>query len=91
MLFSSEGWAVKLIVVHVTDMLGFPSMLVVFRYDLVKEVTECVVSVMRASINSNSRVNVLDTRKNHLLKRYTLLIFLSVILIEYLRGQIQGE
>ncbi len=64
-----EWWALKFGVVHVTNMLvGFLVAMVILD-DLVKQRSEGSVRIMRACVNTDSRVNILATRENRRLER----------------------
>ena len=51
-LISGEWWAVKFGVIHITDMLGSLSMLMVVLDDFVEEIREGVVGVMTSCVDT---------------------------------------
>ena len=69
-------------------MLGILSMLVVVLYNLIEDFSKSSVTVVRSSVDTNARVDVLGSRQNHLLEWNSGLVFLALVLIEDLFSEV---
>ena len=75
-VLSWEGWALKLCVIHVTDMSVGLAVAMVLLNNLVEHWGERSVGVVAASIDTDSRVGVLGTREDCCLERDTTSVLL---------------
>lgn len=73
-----KRWALKLISVHIWGVFSIFGVFVVHFHDLIKEWSESNIWIMWASIATNSRVNILSTRQDALLKWHARWIFFTL-------------
>lgn len=77
--FLRERWAVQFISVHVRDVFVAGLVTMVLLNDLIKELAEDSIGVLRASVAADTRVNVLSAREDTSLERNTILITLVMV------------
>merc|ERR1712166_1267705 len=66
-------------------------MFVIIKNNLVKNFSESSVRIVRTSINTNSGINVLTSRKNHLFETDSSFIFLSLEFVECFSSDVFGN
>ena len=64
---------------------------VIIKNDVIKDFSESSVGIVRSSIYTNSRINVLTSRKNHLLEANSSFIFLTLEFIESISCNVFGN
>ena len=89
--FLREWWAIEFGVVHVGDVTISRAMAVILLDDVVEEIFEGGVRLLRASVDTDTRVDVLAAREDALLERDTGSVLLVVILVPHLLREVFAE
>ena len=90
-LLGGERRAVELGGVHVGDMGVSGAVTVVVLHDLVEEVLEGSVGVLRTGVAANARVDILAAREDASLEGDTVLVALVVVLVPDVLGQVLAD
>lgn len=80
-LILGKGRGSELLSIHVRNVLGVLSVLVVVLNDLVKEGSESLVGVVRAGVATNAGIGVLGSREDGLTESESVLVLLVLQLV----------
>jgi hypothetical protein len=74
--------------IHVTNMFISFFVTVIVKNNLIEKFSHSCIGIMRSSINTNSRIDILASWKNHLFKRDSGFVFLAFEFIEQFWGNV---